>query len=56
MVVNTTPVVDDTGKTVAVLEMSTNITEIKQLQGELAILGETIAGMSHDIKNNPFRA
>lgn len=51
VVVSTTPVVDHEGKTVAVLEMSTNITEIKQLQGELAILGETIAGMSHDIKN-----
>jgi PAS domain S-box-containing protein len=51
VVVNTAPVTDHSGKTVAVLEMSTNITEVKQLQGELSILGETIAGMSHDIKN-----
>lgn len=51
VVVNTAPVTDHTGTIVAVLEMSTNITEVKQLQGELAILGETIAGMSHNIKN-----
>ncbi len=31
--------------------MSTNITEVKRLESELAILGETIAGMSHSIKN-----
>jgi signal transduction histidine kinase len=51
VVINTAPVTNDSGRIVAVLEMSTNITEVKQLQGELAILGETIAGMSHNIKN-----
>lgn len=51
IVVNTSPVRNDQGEITAVMEMSTNITEIKRLQGELVILGETIAGMSHSIKN-----
>ncbi len=51
IVVYTAPVHDDDGKIVSVMEMSTNITEVKRLQGELVILGETIAGMSHTIKN-----
>lgn len=51
IIVYTAPVTDENGAIVAVMEMSTNITEIKRLQGELAILGETIAGMSHSIKN-----
>lgn len=51
VLVHTAPVRDETGKITGVIEMSTNITEIKRLQGELAVLGETIAGMSHTIKN-----
>ncbi|MBI4962812.1 MAG: PAS domain-containing protein [Desulfomonile tiedjei] len=51
VVVSTAPVTDDKGNILAVMEMSTNITEIKRLQGELATLGETVAGMSHNIKN-----
>ena len=51
IIVYTSPVMDDKGEIVSVMEMSTNITEIKMLQGELAVLGETIAGMSHSIKN-----
>jgi len=51
VVVHTAPITDDKGNFLAVMEMSHNITEIKHLQGELAILGETIAGMSHNIKN-----
>jgi PAS domain S-box-containing protein len=51
VVVYTAPITDDKENILAVMEMSHNITEIKRLQGELAILGETIAGMSHDIKN-----
>ena len=51
IIVYTAPVTDENGAIVAVMEMSTNITEVKRLQGELAILGETIAGMSHSIKN-----
>ncbi|MFC1835977.1 nitrogen regulation protein NR(II), partial [Thermodesulfobacteriota bacterium] len=51
IVVTTAPLMDDDGEISAVMEMSTNITEVKQLQSELALLGETIAGMSHTIKN-----
>lgn len=51
IIVYTAPVYDDQGSIKAVMEMSTNITEVKRLQGELLILGETIAGMSHTIKN-----
>ncbi|HMK33710.1 MAG TPA: ATP-binding protein [Desulfomonilaceae bacterium] len=51
IVVRTAPIEDDQGNIVEVMEMSTDITEIKTLQNELAILGETVAGMSHDVKN-----
>ncbi len=51
ILVYTAPVTDQQGEIRAVMEMSTNITEVKRLESELAILGETIAGMSHSIKN-----
>ena len=51
IVVQTSPLVDDNRTITAVMEMSTNITEVKRLQSELALLGETVAGMSHTIKN-----
>jgi PAS domain S-box-containing protein len=51
IIVYTAPITDEKGQIRAVMEMSTNITEVKRLQGELTILGETIAGMSHTIKN-----
>ncbi len=51
IVVNTAAITNDKGQITAVMEMCTNITEIKRLQGELVVLGETIAGMSHNVKN-----
>ncbi|MBM3299370.1 MAG: PAS domain-containing protein, partial [Deltaproteobacteria bacterium] len=51
LVINTAPVTDENGMIVAVMEMCTNITELKALRSELAVLGETIAGMSHAVKN-----
>ncbi|MGO9119793.1 MAG: ATP-binding protein [Desulfomonilaceae bacterium] len=51
IIVNTAPVTSENGEIRAVMEISTNITEVKKLQNELMILGETIAGMSHTIKN-----
>ncbi len=51
IIVYTAPVTDHKGEIRAVMEMSTNITEVKRLESELTILGETIAGMSHSIKN-----
>lgn len=47
----TAPLYDNEGIIYAVMEMCTNITEVKRLQSELILLGETIAGMSHTIKN-----
>jgi len=51
IILQTSPITDETGEIVAVMELCTNVTEIKLLQNELAILGETIAGMSHAVKN-----
>jgi histidine kinase len=51
VIVYTAPVTDPKGEIRAVMEMSTNITEVKRLESELTILGETIAEMSHSIKN-----
>lgn len=51
VVVHTAPIANEKGEVIRVMEMCTNITEIKRLESELAVLGETIAGMSHTIKN-----
>ena len=51
IVTYTSPITDQSGEIVAVMEMCTNVTELKLLQNELAVLGETIAGMSHSVKN-----
>ncbi len=51
IILQTSPITDESGEIVAVMEMCTNVTELKLLQNELAILGETIAGMSHAVKN-----
>ncbi|MFC1835655.1 ATP-binding protein [Thermodesulfobacteriota bacterium] len=51
IVATTNPIRDASGEITAVMEMCTNVTEAKRLQSELALLGESIAGMSHSIKN-----
>jgi PAS domain S-box-containing protein len=51
IVVHTAPVLGENGEIKGVMEMCTDITEVKRLQSELALLGETIAGMSHTVKN-----
>jgi PAS domain S-box-containing protein len=51
VIVQTSPITDESGAIVAVMEMCTNVTELKSLQNELSVLGETIAGMSHTVKN-----
>ncbi len=51
IVVRTAPILDDSGSITAVMEMCTNVTELRLLENRLAILGETIAGTSHAIKN-----
>ena len=51
IIVRTSPLYDDNGSIMAVMEMCTNVTELKMLENRLAVLGETIAGTSHAIKN-----
>ena len=51
MLVQTAPIVDGHGKVAAVIDMATDITEIKTEQKELATLGGSIAMLSHGIKN-----
>ncbi|MCD6298567.1 MAG: PAS domain-containing protein, partial [Deltaproteobacteria bacterium] len=51
MIVYSSPLEDTSGNVVAVIEMSTNITKIKEMQKELKNLGQSIAILSHDIKN-----
>lgn len=50
-IVYSMPVEDEQGRTHAVMEMSTNITEVKLLQRQLAMMGSAVAGMAHRIKN-----
>jgi signal transduction histidine kinase len=51
MIVYSSPILDASGNVAAVIEMSTNITKVKEMQKELKILGQSIAILSHDIKN-----
>jgi len=49
--VHTRPVYDDNGEINAVMEVFTDITEVKQLQRKLALMGRAVAGMAHRVKN-----
>jgi len=51
VIVYTSPLRNDKGEIVAVMEMSTNITNIKRLQTDLNLMGQTVATMAHCIKN-----
>lgn len=51
LIVYSVPVPDMLGNVEAVMEMSTNITKVKKLQKELTFLGQSIAVLSHDMKN-----
>lgn len=51
MLVFSSPIYNQEGERVAVMEMSTDITEVKRLQRELTHMGKTIAVMAHRIKN-----
>jgi signal transduction histidine kinase/FixJ family two-component response regulator len=46
----TAPIVDDQGKVSQVIEMSTNITELRHLQDHLAVLGLRVSSISHGVK------
>jgi signal transduction histidine kinase len=49
--IQTSPILDDNGEVTAVIEMATNITQVKINQKELVTLGQSIALLSHGIKN-----
>lgn len=50
VLVTTTPIRDATGQIVAVMEMSANITEVRQLESQLTNLGLLIGSVSHGLK------
>lgn len=51
MIVYSAPILDQAGNVISVMEMATNITRVKVMQKELTELGQSIALMSHGIKN-----
>ena len=51
ILIQTSPILDDKGDVSAVIEMATNITRVKVDQKELVTLGQSIALLSHSIKN-----
>ena len=51
LLVQSAPILDSEGNVDAVIEMATNITKIKETQKELTTLGNSIALLSHSIKN-----
>jgi signal transduction histidine kinase/FixJ family two-component response regulator len=51
MIVYSSPILDASGNVMAVMEMSTNISKVKETQEELTFLGQSIATLSHEIKN-----
>lgn len=51
VVLYTTPILDVLGNVTAVIELATNIQIIKEMYKELIFLGQSMAFLSHDIKN-----
>jgi len=51
MLIQSSPIMDANGEVEAIIEMGTNITRIKKSQKELTTLGQSIALLSHGIKN-----
>jgi signal transduction histidine kinase len=51
LIVYSAPVLDALGNVVAVMELSTDISRVKEFQKELTFLGQSVAILSHDIKN-----
>lgn len=49
--VSSAPIKDQGGRVRAVMEIFTDITHIRELQRKLVLLGETVAAISHTIKN-----
>ncbi|HUT54468.1 MAG TPA: ATP-binding protein [bacterium] len=51
VIVYTSPLRDSRGDVVQVMEVSTDITVVRQLQDRLVNLGQLVAGIAHSIKN-----
>ncbi len=51
MIVHSVPVTDEKGYVTSVMVVSTNITEVKRMQRQLALMGLAVAGTAHRIKN-----
>ena len=52
ILVSSAPLLDEkTGKISSVIETGVNITSVKDIQKQLILLGQTVAGMAHSIKN-----
>ena len=51
LVVYSMPIRDDSGQIASVMEVFTDITEVKKLQRQLTLMGRAVAGMAHRIKN-----
>ncbi len=51
VLIQTSPIIDKNGVVTAVIELATNITQMKKDRKELVILGQSIALLSHGIKN-----
>jgi PAS domain S-box-containing protein len=51
LIVYSSPIYNEKDQLAAVMEMATDITEVKRLQRELIYMGQTIATMAHRIKN-----
>jgi len=50
VLVTTAPIHDENGKIVSVMEMSTNITQVRELESQLTSLGLLIGSVSHGLK------
>lgn len=51
VLVHSSPVRNAKGEIVSAVETAVNITPVKEIQKELILLGQTVAGMAHSIKN-----
>jgi signal transduction histidine kinase len=51
VIVYTSPVKNGDGEIVSVMRTAVNITSVKDIQKQLILLGQTVAGMAHSIKN-----
>jgi signal transduction histidine kinase len=51
VIIQSSPVRNENGDITSVLETAVNITSVREIQKQLILLGQTVAGMAHSIKN-----